>query len=198
MADATGETDKPLRVAFDRRIKLQFHGAHITSDGGLLVYRELDDAFSLTAMGALGEGRCRRNIRHRGHCRMLTRSAGRVMLVTMKPTRGYSSPAEQWIREGKYALRWTRLSCHSFRHNAVRLQLHALAYNLANFLRSLALPRRLSSGRSRPCARSWSRSAPGSCATGGTWPSSSPRWRCRERSSPRSCAGSTAYEDRPW
>ena len=38
------------------------------------------------------------------------------------------------------ALRWTRLSCHSFRHNAVRLQLHALAYNLANFLRSLALP----------------------------------------------------------
>ena len=49
--------------------------------------------------------------------------------------------AEQWIREGKYALRWTRLSCHSFRHNAVRLQLHALAYNLANFLRSLALPK---------------------------------------------------------
>jgi hypothetical protein len=48
--------------------------------------------------------------------------------------------AEQWIREGKNALRWTRLSCHSFRHNAVRLQLHALAYNLANFLRSLALP----------------------------------------------------------
>ena len=40
-----------------------------------------------------------------------------------------------------YALRWTRLSRHSFRHNAVRLQLHALAYNLANFLRSLALPK---------------------------------------------------------
>ena len=49
--------------------------------------------------------------------------------------------AEQWIREGKNALRWTRLSCHAFRHNAVRLQLHALAYNLANFLRSLALPK---------------------------------------------------------
>jgi hypothetical protein len=48
--------------------------------------------------------------------------------------------AEQWIKEGKLALRWTRLSCHAFRHNAVRLQLHALAYNLANFLRSLALP----------------------------------------------------------
>jgi hypothetical protein len=48
--------------------------------------------------------------------------------------------AEQWIREGKNALRWTRLSCHAFRHNAVRLQLHALAHNLANFLRTLALP----------------------------------------------------------
>jgi hypothetical protein len=48
--------------------------------------------------------------------------------------------AEQWIREGKHALRWTRLSCHAFRHNAVRLQLHALAYNLANFMRTLALP----------------------------------------------------------
>src|SRR3954454_12583077 len=48
--------------------------------------------------------------------------------------------AEQWIREGKNALRWTRLSCRTFRDNAVRLQLFALAYNLANFLRSLALP----------------------------------------------------------
>jgi hypothetical protein len=48
--------------------------------------------------------------------------------------------AEQWIREGKAALRWTRLSCRFVRDNAVRLQLFALAYNLANFLRSLALP----------------------------------------------------------
>jgi hypothetical protein len=48
--------------------------------------------------------------------------------------------AEQHIKEGKNAIRWTRLSCHAFRHNAVRLQLHALAYNLANFLRTLATP----------------------------------------------------------
>jgi hypothetical protein len=48
--------------------------------------------------------------------------------------------AEQWIREGKAALRWTRLSCRTFRANAVRLQLFALAYNLANFLHTLALP----------------------------------------------------------
>jgi hypothetical protein len=48
--------------------------------------------------------------------------------------------AEQHIKEGKNAIRWTRLSCHAFRHNAVRLQLHALAYNLGNFMRTLALP----------------------------------------------------------
>ncbi len=48
--------------------------------------------------------------------------------------------AEQWIKEGKNAIKWTRLSCTAFRANAVRLQLHALAYNLANFLRTLALP----------------------------------------------------------
>ncbi len=43
-------------------------------------------------------------------------------------------------RRVKNAINWTRLSCHSFRNNEVRLQLHALAYNLGNFLRTLALP----------------------------------------------------------
>jgi hypothetical protein len=47
---------------------------------------------------------------------------------------------EQWIKEGKGAIKWTRLSCRSFAANAVRLQLHALAYNLGNLLRTLATP----------------------------------------------------------
>jgi hypothetical protein len=51
--------------------------------------------------------------------------------------------AEQWIKEGKYALNWTRLSCHDFTDNQVRLQLFALAYNLGNFLRRLALPKKV-------------------------------------------------------
>jgi len=49
--------------------------------------------------------------------------------------------AEQWIKEGKNAVKWTKLSCRTFRDNQTRLQLFALAYNLANFLRRLALPR---------------------------------------------------------
>ena len=44
------------------------------------------------------------------------------------------------IKEGKNAVKWKRLSCCSFAANAIRLQLHALAYNLANFMRTLALP----------------------------------------------------------
>ncbi len=48
--------------------------------------------------------------------------------------------AEQWIKEGKNAVKWTKLSCRTFKDNQTRLQLFALAYNLANFLRRLALP----------------------------------------------------------
>ena len=51
--------------------------------------------------------------------------------------------AEQWIKEGKYALNWTRLSCQRFIPNQVRLGLFVLAYNLGNFMRRLVLPRRI-------------------------------------------------------
>ena len=53
--------------------------------------------------------------------------------------------AEQWIKEGKNAVKWTKLSCRRFKDNAARLQLFALAYNLANALRQLALPRSIRS-----------------------------------------------------
>jgi len=51
--------------------------------------------------------------------------------------------AEQWIKEGKQAAHWTRLSCHRFRANEVRLQLSVLAYNLGNLWRRLVLPARI-------------------------------------------------------
>jgi hypothetical protein len=51
--------------------------------------------------------------------------------------------AEQWIKEGKLAVNWTRLSCHRFRGNEVRLWLSVIAYNLGNLRRRLALPKKI-------------------------------------------------------
>ena len=51
--------------------------------------------------------------------------------------------AEPWIKEGKQAAHWTRLSCHRFRANEVRLQLSVLTYNLGNLWRRLVLPARI-------------------------------------------------------
>ena len=51
--------------------------------------------------------------------------------------------AEQWIREGKQAVKMTRLSCHRFRANEVRLWLSVIAYTLGNLWRRLALPKRV-------------------------------------------------------
>jgi hypothetical protein len=51
--------------------------------------------------------------------------------------------AEQWIKEGKQAVKMTRLSCHRFRSNEVRLWLSVIAYNLGNLWRRLVLPPRI-------------------------------------------------------
>jgi hypothetical protein len=80
---------------------------------------------------------------HRGE--LLPRCGFIVTNLSYPPkgvTRFYNGrgTAEQWIKEGKYALNWTRLSCHRFVANQARLALFVLAYNLGNFLRRLALP----------------------------------------------------------
>jgi hypothetical protein len=54
--------------------------------------------------------------------------------------------AGQWIKEGKQAVKMTRLSCHKFRSNEVRLRLTIIAYNLGNLWRRLALPQRIAKG----------------------------------------------------
>ena len=67
MGHPAGESDdRPLRVDFDRRVKLEFHGSRITSDAGLLAYRDLDDALGLTDLAGDVLSECRRggNTRH--------------------------------------------------------------------------------------------------------------------------------------
>ena len=105
--------------------------------------------------------------------------------------------AEQWIKEGKNAIRWTRLSCRRFDHNAVRLQLHALAYNLGNFMRTLALPDAVeqwsltSAAREAHQDRSEDR-APAGATSRSRWP----RLSFLVTYSPTSCAVSTGSDRR--
>src|SRR6266852_145360 len=299
MADPAGEADgEALRLDFDRRVTLRFHGSAITSDGGLLAYRELDDVLALTTSGGerLAEARTGKNRRHllvgllrqsvfgrlagyedvndadrlcrdpamrwvvgeraitgsaasasqmgrfetkwlsriaryRGTVKrlyfrgdaafanpeiyefieaegigytirlpansvlqdrigyLLKRPVGRPPLEVRRYYASFSYQAKSWkkprpvvakvewhpgelyprvgfivtnlarpaervvalynqrgtcdqyIKEGKGAIKWTRLSCRTFAANAVRLQLHALAYNLGNFMRTLAMPK---------------------------------------------------------
>src|SRR4029450_11788807 len=67
MGGAAGKaSDAALRVTFDPRLKLEFHGSKVTSDAGLLPFRDLDDALGLTDMAGegLGDTRPGQNSRH--------------------------------------------------------------------------------------------------------------------------------------
>ena len=186
MGGVAGEAEEAaLRVTFDPRLKLEFHGSKVTSDAGLLAFRDLDDALGLTELAGevLTDTRTGQKSRHTltaqirqsvfGRLagyedvndadrlgrdpamrwvvggRAVTQNAASTSQMGRFETEVLTQEANlaaltnlsgQWIKEGKNAVRWTRLSCRSIKANAVRLQLHALAYNLANFFRTLALP----------------------------------------------------------
>jgi hypothetical protein len=102
--------------------------------------------------------------------------------------------AEQHIKEGKYALRWTRLSCKRFRDNEFRLQLHALAYNLATFLRCIELPEAMANWSLTSLQLKLIKMGAASGVTPAPSLSSLPRWRSQAPWSGPSSLRSTAFE----
>jgi hypothetical protein len=113
MEDRAGEADRPaLRLDFDRRLMLQFRGSAITSDAGLLAYRELDDTLGLTDTGAdtLADARTGKSGRHRLAGLLRQSVFGRLAGyedVSIR-TSGVSRPSSQIIG-ASVSLAW---SCH--------------------------------------------------------------------------------------
>ena len=108
MANPAGKSnDEVLKLDFDRRLMLQFRGSVVTSDAGLLAYRELDDALGLSAMAGetLADARTGRNGRHAlvGSLRqsVFGRLAGYEDVNDAERLR--HDPAMRWIVGGKAA-----------------------------------------------------------------------------------------------
>src|SRR2546429_9565651 len=108
MANPAGESnDGALRLDFDRRLMLQFRGSIVTSDAGLLAYRELDDALGLSAMAGemLADARTGRN---GGHALVgMLRQAGFGRVAGFESVNGAQrlrlDPARQWMLVGQAA-----------------------------------------------------------------------------------------------
>jgi hypothetical protein len=101
LAHPAGESDSEgLRLDFDRRLKLEFHGSSVTSDAGLLAYRELDDVLGLTVLAGsmLSDGRRGKNTQHLMTCLLRQSVFGRLA--------GYEdvNDAERLARDP--AMRW--------------------------------------------------------------------------------------------
>ena len=106
-----------MRVGFDSQIKLEFHGTSITSDAGLVAYHD--------CMSQAGSWDRERRVVAKGewHQGELFSRVGFIATNlswrNKRAVRFYNErgTAEQWIKKGKNAVKWTKLSCHDFVDN---------------------------------------------------------------------------------
>jgi hypothetical protein len=124
-----GETQtQPFQLSFNAALKVEFQGSRVTSDGGLILVRELDERLGFSALIA----------------QHLTDPRGtntQLPLADLVRQSVYHRLAG--YEEGKQAVKMTRLSRHRFRAKEIRLWLSIIAYNLGNLWRRLALPKRI-------------------------------------------------------
>jgi DDE family transposase len=160
-------TSGPIRLAFNPQLSVGFRGATVTSDAGVrlpandILERAIEDllvrprgrpsyaplvryrSFHYQAASWDQPRRVIAKVEH--HLGELFPRVGFIVTTLTGTNRAVvrfynqRGTAEQWIKEGKTATHWTRLSCR-FRANEVRLLLGVIAYNLGNLLRRLVLP----------------------------------------------------------
>jgi hypothetical protein len=160
--------NQPFQLSFNTALKIDFQGSRVTSDGGLVLVREFaerlsqDPSFRLTGSEKIWDRGAALTFRLQpfetemlgeeenfaGLGRLNRALIGKVEAMDSAcraVVRFYNKwgTAEQWIKEGKQAVKMTRLSCHRFRSNEVRLWLSLIAYNLGNLWRQLVLPKRI-------------------------------------------------------
>jgi hypothetical protein len=133
--------NEPFQLSFNTSLKVDFQGSRVTADGGLILVRELDEQLRFGDLVAehLSDARRGKNTQ------LPLVDLFRQSIYSRAVVRFYNKrgTAEQWIKEGKQAVKMTRLSCHRFRSNEVRLWLSLMAYNLGNLWRRLVLPKRI-------------------------------------------------------
>jgi hypothetical protein len=129
-----GETqEQPFQLSFNSSLKVDFQGSRVTSDGGLILVRELDERLGFGKLIA------RHLADSRGKNSQLP-LADLLRQSVYSRLAGYEdlNAAARLSRDPTFRL----ISCHRFRANEVRLWLSLIAYNLGNLWRRLALPAR--------------------------------------------------------
>ena len=129
--------NQSFQLLFNAPLKVDFQGSRVTSDGGLILIRELDERLGLEKLIEEHLSDSRQGLNKQFTLADLLRQSVYSRLA------GYEdlNDAERLAADPTFRLISSRLSCHRFRSNEVRLWLSVIAYNLGNLRRRLVLPK---------------------------------------------------------